>query len=67
MATIIVLLVILLLVGLALRSLKKKGHCSSCSSCHGCDAAKHFEDEINKKWNSKLAEEFISLIKSDFE
>lgn len=31
------------------------------------EAIKIIQDEINKKWNSKLAEEFISLIKSDFE
>ncbi len=31
------------------------------------EAIKTIQDEINKKWNSKLAEEFISLIKSDFE
>lgn len=31
------------------------------------EAIKTIRDEINKKWNSKLAEEFISLIKSDFE
>ena len=31
------------------------------------EAIKTIQDEINKKWNSKLADEFISLIKSDFE
>lgn len=31
------------------------------------EAINTIQDEINKKWNSKLAEEFISLIKSDFE
>lgn len=31
------------------------------------DAIKTIQDEIDKKWNAKLADEFISLIKSDFE
>ena len=31
------------------------------------DAIKTIQAEINKKWNAKLAEEFISLVKTDFE
>lgn len=31
------------------------------------DAIKTIQAEINKKWNTKLAEEFISLVKTDFE
>ena len=31
------------------------------------DAIKTIQTEINKKWNAKLAEEFISLVKTDFE
>ncbi len=31
------------------------------------DAIKVIQEEVDKKWNSKLADEFISLVKSDFE
>ena len=31
------------------------------------DAIKTIQAEIDKKWNAKLAEEFISLVKTDFE
>ncbi len=31
------------------------------------EAIKVIQEEVDKKWNSKLADEFISLVKSDFE
>ena len=42
--------------------------CAICEKgAHFGIAVSHSHRRSNKKWNAKLAEEFISLVKTDFE